>query len=84
MEQARISLAVQWLGLCTFTAEGPGSTPAWGTKILQAAWTGQKKKKKKKPTTLVRTYCISQGTLLNTLMAYIAKQSKNEWIHVWA
>ena len=47
MEQARISLAVQWLGLCTFTAEGPGSTPAWGTKILQAAWTGQKKKKKK-------------------------------------
>ena len=27
------SLAVQWLGLCTLTAEDPGSTPAWGTKI---------------------------------------------------
>ena len=78
MEQARISLAVQWLGLCTSTAEGPGSTPGWGTKILQAAWHGQKKNK------LIRTYCISQGTLLNTLMAYMAKQSKNAWIYVWA
>ena len=42
MEQARISLAVQWLGLCTSTAEGPGSTPGWGSKILQAAGHGQK------------------------------------------
>ena len=31
------SLAVQWLvGLCALTAEGPGSTPGWGTKIPQA------------------------------------------------
>ena len=28
------SLAVQWLGLCAFTAGGPGSTPGQGTKIL--------------------------------------------------
>ena len=27
---------VQWLGLCAFTAEGPGSIPGRGTKILQA------------------------------------------------
>ena len=34
---------VQWLlGLCAVIAEGPGSIPGWGTKILQAV---QKKKK---------------------------------------
>ena len=31
------SLTVQWLGVQTFTAEGTGSTPGGGTKILQAA-----------------------------------------------
>ena len=29
-------LVVQWLGLCTFTAEGVGSIPGQGTKIPQA------------------------------------------------
>ena len=29
-------LVVQWLGLCIFTAEGVGSIPGQGTKILQA------------------------------------------------
>ena len=37
-------LAVQWLGLCAFIAEDLGSIPSRGTKILQAAWRGQKKK----------------------------------------
>ena len=32
------SLAVQWLGLCAFTAEGAGSFPGQGTKIPQAVW----------------------------------------------
>ena len=41
------SLAVQWLGLCAFIAEGVGSIPGRGTKILQAARCGQKRKKKK-------------------------------------
>ena len=27
------SLAVEWLGLGTFTTEGPDSIPGWGTKI---------------------------------------------------
>ena len=36
------SLAVQWLGLCTFTAEGTGSIPGRGTKIPQAAQCSQK------------------------------------------
>ena len=42
------SLVVQWLGLCTFTAEGTDSIPGQGTKILQAMQCGKKKKKKKK------------------------------------
>ena len=32
------SLAVQWLVFCAFTAEGVGSIPGWGTKVLQAKW----------------------------------------------
>ena len=43
----RNSLAVQWLGLCAFTAEGAGSTPGRGTKIPEAMQRGQKKKTKK-------------------------------------
>ena len=30
------SLAVQQLGVCAFTVEGPGLIPGWGTKIPQA------------------------------------------------
>ena len=33
----RDSLVTQWLGLGAFTAEGQGSIPGQGTKILQAA-----------------------------------------------
>ena len=36
------SLAVQWLGLGAFTAQGPVSIPGQGTKIPQAARYGQK------------------------------------------
>ena len=36
------SPAVQWLGYHSLTAEGLGSTPGWGTKIPQAAWSSQK------------------------------------------
>ena len=36
-------LAVQWLGLSAFTAEGPGSIPRWGTKIPKAAWSKKKR-----------------------------------------
>ena len=42
------SLAVQWLGLSAFIAEGPGSSPSWGTKIPQALRHSQKKKKRPK------------------------------------
>ena len=44
------SLAVQWLGLCTFTAGGTGLIPSgWGTKILHAT-----RKKKKRMSLLPR------------------------------
>ena len=33
-------LEVKWLGLCTFIAQGMGSIPGQGTKILQAVWRG--------------------------------------------
>ena len=39
---------VQWLGLHASTAEGPGSVPGWGTKILHATWLSQKTPKKTK------------------------------------
>ena len=39
---------VQWLGHYASTAEGTGSLPGWGTKILHATQCGGKKKKKKK------------------------------------
>ena len=38
------SLAVQWLGLCTFTAVG--IFPDRETKILKVRWCGQKKREK--------------------------------------
>ena len=41
------SLEVRWLGLCTFTAEGPGLTPDLGTKILQAVQHAIKQTNKK-------------------------------------
>ena len=37
---------VQWLGHYASTAEGTGSLPGWGTKILHATQCGGKKKKK--------------------------------------
>ena len=39
-------MAVQWLELGTVTAEGPGLSPGWGTKIPQVTGCGQKEKKK--------------------------------------
>ena len=41
------SLAVQWLGLRTLTAEAPGSIPGWGTKIPQASRSKKNEVRKK-------------------------------------
>ena len=50
MKPPENSLVLQWLGFCTFTAEGIGSTPGQGTKIPQASRHDQKKKKSNKQT----------------------------------
>ena len=39
------SLGIQWLRLCTPSAGGLSSIPGRGTKILYAAWHGQKREK---------------------------------------
>ena len=58
-------IAVQWLGLHTFTAKGPGSTPGGGHKILQATRYSQKKKTKQteKPW---RTHEVRKKPKVNT------------------
>ena len=38
---------LQWLELYAFSAVGPGLIPGWGTKIMDAAWSGQKRKTQK-------------------------------------
>ena len=43
MHYQKNTLAVQWLGLHASTAGGTGLIPGQGTKILHAAWHGQKK-----------------------------------------
>ena len=46
-ENSANSLAVQWLGLHAFTAQGPDSIPHQGIEIPQAAQCSKKKKKRK-------------------------------------
>ena len=48
MKVLRNSLAVQWLGLSTSTAEGPGLIPGQGNKIPQATWHSQKRERERK------------------------------------
>ena len=50
------SLAVQWLEVFPFTAEGVGSIPGQGTKIPQAAHVAKKKKKKSVGSCYLPTY----------------------------
>ena len=60
------SLAVQWLGLGTFTAMGPGSIPGRGTKIPQAMWRSQNKKKKERMDTDQESYAPDSYFILWT------------------
>ena len=56
MNLARTSLVGQWLGLHASTAGNGSSVPWSGTKILQAAWHGQKTKKR---TTIAAPFIIT-------------------------
>ena len=62
------SLAVQWLRLHAFTAEGLGLIRGRGTKIPQATWHGPKKKKKKEERTaaLVQVEKVPLPKMKNT------------------
>ena len=52
------SLAVQWLGLYAFTAEGPGSIPDRGTKIPQATQNKTNTNKQNPKTTVPYNFCF--------------------------
>ena len=39
-------MVVQWFGLNTSTAGGPGLIPSWGTEIPQVCSTAEKRKRK--------------------------------------
>ena len=69
------SLAVQWLGLCALTAEGPGSVPSWGTKIPQAAWHCQKNPPKTKKT---KDYRAEVGTWKRDIK--IRREKSCSWV----
>ena len=54
-------MAVQWLGLNTFTAKGLGLIPDQGTKILKAMWGAKNKtnKQKKPPSmSMSKKHCV--------------------------
>ena len=50
------SLAIQRLGLCAFTGEGPGANPDQRTKIPQAVWRSQKQVGNVEPITSQRVF----------------------------
>ena len=65
------SLAVQWLGLCAFTAEGPGSTPGQGTKIPQAVGCSQTNKQINKKPKMTECHCLQAlSTELGSIMPH--------------
>ena len=74
-------LAVQWLGLGTFTAEGTGGIPGWGTKTpqpVQCSQTNKQKrhqyndilKKRKKNKTVPFTYCSRKYMPIHMYLYY--------------
>ena len=67
-EPLSLSLRVQWLGLCGFTAVGLGLIPGQGTKIPQAmqCTQGKRIKKKKKKLLLI----LNQASKTNTVKYY--------------
>ena len=80
------SVVVQWLGLCTFTAGGPGSTPAQGTKIPHAAIKkiGEKKQLRTEPSewlnqTLQLSTDIMYLSLVSSAMAQLSCTKQLGW-----
>ena len=63
-----LSLIVQWLGLCGFTAVGLGLIPGQGTKIPQALQCTQGKRIKKKKNSLI--LILNQASKTNSVKYY--------------
>ena len=53
----------------------PGVLQSMGSQRVRHDWVTEM-------TELRRTYCMAQVTLLNTLLTYMGKQSRQEWIYV--
>ena len=67
---------IQWLGLHTFTAEGPVSIPGQRTKISQAVQHGQKKKKEGFGS---RRQILEQSPFLQFLACSASQHRLEEW-----
>ena len=58
----------QWLGLYAFPAQGPGSIPSLGTKILQVVWS--KKKNEDEIYTNIEILCCTLETNVRLYVTY--------------
>ena len=69
------SLVVQWSGLLAFTAEGLGSIPGWGTKMLQG---GKKKRWQKRKEYNNRNVVVFSSVHINYCTQKINFRHKGE------
>ena len=69
------SLAVQWLGLRAFIAEGPVSIPGQGTKIPQAVRPEKKKRCFTNIFTQHSSFCFSWNVGSNKLIFHVTRNS---------
>ena len=77
------SLAVQWLGVHAFTAEGPGSIPGLGTKILRATQCSQKKERKKEKKSILIKFLIKNFRIdLEIIILSEVSQTEKEKYHM--
>ena len=74
---SRNFLTVQWLGLNPFTAEGPGSIPHRGIKILQTTWCSQKRTISFPPLCPLRAPSLQ--SLVFIFRSYLCKDKQNKW-----
>lgn len=82
------ALPIQWWGLDTSTAKGPGSVLGRGSKVLQVSWCGQKNLREKLlhlftksfPLPILATSHLCRGSTLN-IVACIPIPSLTLWKH---
>ena len=83
-------VVLEWLGLCTFTAEGVDSILSWGTKILQAALAGHLRNKNRKTDMTCSHLSFhgqSQGQLQSRSIAVVKEEAPWRlwpWSEMWS